>query len=321
MFGAQSSGNLIADRRYAYALAAFEAHDWNAAIDVLEQTLALVPQFIPAFVMLARAKLALDPDLSSATRQYVDELLQKALRIDLSDQYGAQVILSLIERNPIKQALSPAFVAGLFDQYASRFEQHLTQDLQYCGPELLLKSLKDACALRDAALFFTHVVDVGCGTGLMGAALKPYAQTIIGCDLSEKMIIKAQEKNIYTHLDVREMHEYLSECAHASTDLIIAADVLVYVGDLSPFFELCQNIIKQDGLVAFTVQSAPETLLHQYALGSDQRYVHTRTYLDHVLAKHGFDILVCEESAVRTDRNKPVPSCTLVATRNHFIPH
>ena len=109
-----------------------------------------------------------------------------------------------------------------------------SDDLGYRGPALLFKAVLAApCREREPA-FFGRAIDLGCGTGLAARAFAGLAGEIVGIDLSPRMIERARATGLYAELEVAEMLEGLRRQPDASADLILAADVMVYVHDLVP---------------------------------------------------------------------------------------
>src|SRR5439155_24800722 len=89
----------------------------------------------------------------------------------------------------------PRYLVELFDGYADRFDEHLVEKLHYRGPELLRAAVSRATPRTDLA-----VIDLGCGSGLCGALLRPVASTLVGVDLSPRMIEKARQRGVYDEL-------------------------------------------------------------------------------------------------------------------------
>jgi SAM-dependent methyltransferase len=122
----------------------------------------------------------------------------------------------------------------LFDQYAPSFEAALVDDLGYRGPALLLAAVAIARAAADRPLTFSRAIDLGCGTGLAARAFASIVDEIIGIDLSPRMIERARATGLYAEVDVAEIVEGLGGRPDGCADLILAADVMVYVHDMTP---------------------------------------------------------------------------------------
>jgi predicted TPR repeat methyltransferase len=303
-----SSGNLIVDRRYAYALEALAQEDFQACVELMGQTLEMAPDYTPLWILLGHALAALGENSQAI------EALQKALHLDPSDALGAKMALVRLGVGKTSEALSASFVAGLFDQYADRFEKHLVNDLKYCAPNVLYEALKNVCGGLNRPFSFARALDLGCGTGLMGEGLAPVVDHLEGCDLSAKMVAKARAKNIYNALDVMDMQTFMTGQPPTSVDLIIAADVLVYMGDLAPLLCQCALALQPQGLIAFTLQSYENDMpLEGYRLGEDQRFAHTHDYVMRTLQASGLICDQCDPQSTRYDRGQPIAGWCVVA--------
>jgi predicted TPR repeat methyltransferase len=199
---------------------------------------------------------------------------------------------------------SPAgYVRELFDQYAEHFDEHLVERLGYQTPALLDAALRKAAQLRDAS-----VLDLGCGTGLMGPYLRPLARSLAGVDLSGKMLDKARERQLYDELVCGEIGAYLATQA-ARFDLVVAADVLVYFGDLAPLFAQVRRVLRPGGWFGFSVEASTDGDL---VLRASNRYAHSLDYLRRQAGVAGFVVEVEESATLRTEHGTPVTGYLLV---------
>jgi predicted TPR repeat methyltransferase len=146
------------------------------------------------------------------------------------------------------------------------------------------------------------VLDLGCGTGLCGPLLRPVARRLTGVDLSPGMLDKARERGLYTELECVELTEYLSR-RHAEFDLIVAADVFVYVGDLAPVFSAVRRTLRDGGRFAFSVEAAE---VREFELSSTRRYRHSRAYVERLAAESGFVIDEIETCVLRRNNGTDV---------------
>ncbi|HEV7813513.1 MAG TPA: tetratricopeptide repeat protein, partial [Janthinobacterium sp.] len=191
-------------------------------------------------------------------------------------------------------AAAPAsYVRELFDQYAGHFERHLTEVLAYDMPRLLAA----AAGRQLPAAATADVLDLGCGTGLCGPWLRPFARTLAGVDLSQNMLDKAAAKGVYDHLVCAELGDFLSG-QEDSADLAVAADVFVYIGDLSAVFGGLRKALRPRGLLVFSVEAAAEGGAG-FILQPSHRYAHTLAYLRQLAAQHGFAVKAVEECVGR----------------------
>jgi predicted TPR repeat methyltransferase len=300
----RSSGDLRADRRYEYARAAFDEGDHAAAADLARQVLELAPDFAAAHALLGRSLAALGEAEAAV------EPLERALALEPEDALGVRLDLARLGRVPAGAAITQGYVRALFDDYAPTFERHLVKNLCYRGPNLLADALRRAASRRFRAFRFRRALDLGCGTGLMGEALAGLCEILEGVDLSPRMLAKAAKIRAYGRLHEAELGAFLAACPESSADLVVSADVFVYVADLAPIFRESCRVLARDGFLAFTVQA------HEgegVVLGEDARYAHGEPYLRAELDAAGFDIVLFEDVSTRMDRGEPVPGYLVVA--------
>ena len=262
----------VAQRRYAYARDAAKDGDHAAAAEVLEQALEWAPEWAAAWFALGEARERLGAAQAAAAA------FRATLRLDPVDAQGASARLALIEGRETA-ALPPAYIARLFDDYAPCFEAHLSSELAYRGPELIVAALDRIAPARQFACAF----DIGCGTGLMAMALRDRVDRFFGVDLSAKMVAKALQSGLYEALEVGDAVEFLSKQAQ-SADLIVAADVLVYFGDLDPIFVGARRALTRGGLFAFSVEAGEG---EGYQLRPTMRFAHSEPYLRAAAARAG----------------------------------
>lgn len=311
-----SSGDLIADRRYAYADAALKEGDAAAAADLARQALELAPGFAAGWFLLGEAReaqfraLESDPAASAHARDAV-AAYEAALACDPDDLQGARLRLAGLGVGDPLAAMGPGYVRALFDEYAIRFDRHLTASLKYRAPALLHDAVRRACSLRLRPFRFEQALDLGCGTGLAGEAFRPECGRLAGVDLSPAMIERARRKRVYDELSVGELVEWLSARPRAEADLVLAADVLVYLGNLAPLFAAAALALAHGGLLAVTVEAGTDGA----ALGPAGRYRHGEAHLRALAAEHGFAVALLEAGSTREDRGEPVPGLAAVLAR------
>ncbi len=301
-----SSGDLIADRRYKWALDQAARGDFGGAADVLAQTVTLAPNFATAWFALGAIRDRLG-DRSGAVAAF-----EQARDADPQDYHGARLQLARIGSGDTTPAMSETYVRRLFDQYAARYDTALTERLAYRGPTLLRQAVEEAMQASHRPLRFGSMLDLGCGTGLAGAAFHSVADRIVGVDLSPAMIAQAAAKDIYDRLHTDDLTAFLSdEISNASTyDLILAADVFVYVNDLSPIMAGVARVLSSDGLFAFTVETHSG---EGVKLLPTLRYAHGEPYIRHTLSEAGLAPLSIAKAAVRSEKGVPVDSLVVIA--------
>lgn len=306
------SGDPVLDRRYAWAEVALKEGDARACVDILDQTLAQAYGFTAAWHLYGQAQEALGHNEEAATAW------RQCLTLDPNDHFGARLDLARIGAMAAEEATSENFSGVLFDGYAERFDSHLVETLRYTAPALLKQALARTGEQTGRPLRFETVYDVGCGTGLMGEALRPETGFLAGCDLSPRMIERARAKHgpggapLYDKLAVAGLTSFLVSRPDVSADLVIAADVFVYIGDLRPAFSQSRRVLRPGGLLAFTAQSHTG---EGVVVGPDRRFAHAEVWLRERLAAAGLRVALMEAASTRQDRGAAVPGLIVVAER------
>lgn len=301
----QSSGDLIADRRYGMARGFRERGDNAAALDLLEQTVALAPSFAAAWFDLGHLReVAGDRDGAVAA-------FERALAADPSDRHGAGLRLRLL--NVGGHAMSADYVRAVFDQHAWKFDDALAA-LGYCAPQMLAGAVAEVCRERQRSAHFATMLDLGCGTGLSGAAFRPLTDWMEGVDLSPTMIAQARKKNVYDRLDVADLIESLDRHlrADARFNLIAAADVFVYCADLTLIASLVHEVLAPEGLFAFTVETHEADGV---ILGPKLRYAHGEAHVRTALEAAGMTVRRLAPVSTRLEADQPVPGLLAIAER------
>lgn len=252
------------------------------------------------------------------------EAWREVLALDPEDHGGAAVRLAALKRGETPDRASPAYVATLFDQHAAAFEDILVGQLGYRAPTRLAEMIA-AVLPPDAEPSF---LDLGCGTGLMAAALDAALPGerghSTGLDLSEEMLGEADERGLYDELYVGDAVAFL----HAPSEdedgdvagpweLIAAADVLPYLGALEDLFAGAFAQLVPGGLLAVTTETLPEDAFPPsgWTVGPHQRFHHAESYLRRALEAAGFEIAALEPWVIRTNLGNPEPGHLVVARR------
>ena len=278
-----------------------EDGDFAAAADLFVQVVERVPAWAPGWAGLAEAR-ERGGDPAGARDAWA-----RVAAHDPDEVLGAAAHLARLEgRTPV--ALPGGYVRALFDDYAPRFDRHLVATLDYRGPAILGDALERAVPGRR----FARVLDLGCGTGLMGVALAGRADRIDGVDLSPAMVERARATGAYATLAAGSLEEALAAADAASYDLVVAADVLVYVGDLAPVLAGAARALRPGGLLGFTVQALAG---FGFALGPDMRFSHGRAHVSEGLASAGLRALVLDDASTRREKGSAVPGLVVAAER------
>jgi predicted TPR repeat methyltransferase len=298
-----SSGDLIADRRFEWARDHADRGDLAAAADLLTQALEIAPDYISAWFMLGEIYARLG-DKAGAEAAF-----RKTLALDPEDRSGAHLQLMQLGAETAGE-MPPAYVRALFDGYAPVFDRTLVDRLDYCGPGLLFH----AVMASGRPLRFRRVLDLGCGTGLAAGAFRAHCTHLVGVDLSPGMIAQARVKGFYDRLEVGDVAEFLrgEAAAGAAYDLVIAADVFVYMKELGPVLAAAARIMTGDALIAFSVETCEGDGV---MLRDTLRYAHGRRHVLDALAGAGLALVSLEAASTRSEKGAPVAGLICVASR------
>lgn len=236
---------------------------------------------------------------------------EEVLAIDPEDHGGAAVRIASMGRGDTPPKAPDAYVETLFDQQAGDFEDILVEQLGYAVP-LQVRQKLQVLSLGP----FKRLLDLGCGTGLTGAALHDMVADMTGIDISENMVEISHDKEIYETLYVAEVEDFLEDNDDEPFDLIAATDVLPYLGALEPlFFGTAENMLA-GGIFAFSSEALAEgDPTGPYRVGPHQRFLHKESYIRERLAATGFEILSFEDINVRMQDGEPSPGHLVIARR------
>ncbi len=307
-----SSGDLIADRRAEYAHMLAESGDHTDAADLMSQALELVPDWAAGWFRLA------DYQEKSGRKEAAVAALKKVLELNPDDIFGAGLKLALLGGAETPEQPSSLYVAQLFDDYADRFDKSLVEKLHYTVPEKLAALI----AAQAGNQRFAHVIDLGCGTGLFGERIRDKADHLEGFDLSANMLAKAEEKGIYDRLAQADLSLPPESCglfakgkaSENRANLVSAADVLMYLGNLDSVFVIASKLIADDGLFAFSVEDGGDE--GDFVLRESLRYAHSERYIRQLCKRFGLDILDIHKTTIRNDGGKPVFGILFLARKS-----
>lgn len=245
-----------------------------------------------AFVELGRAQCELGKVAEA------EQAFNRALQLNPDLRY-AQFWLSAINDQSSTDAAKHRFVSRLFDGHAADFNEILVGQLGYKTPWLLADAMKGIVGPGR----LLDVLDLGCGTGLCANSFEEMTNSIDGVDLSGNMLDEARKLGKYRALVQGDLVEAMSGMKDRY-DLVLAADVFVYVGGLERVFRSCKDLLNEGGYFAFTVEISD----HQdgYMLRATGRYAHSDIYIRQLAAGHGFDVIQHENTVLRTDAGSPI---------------
>jgi predicted TPR repeat methyltransferase len=226
------------------------------------------------------------------------------------DHPVARHMLAACSGRDVPPRASDAFVEQTFDSFAASFDAKLAK-LHYRAPALVAEMLGASGIEASKSL---DVLDAGCGTGLCGPLVAPYARRLVGVDLSARMLAQARARNVYDELVKGELTACLRDAA-AAFDVIVSADTLVYFGPLENVVAASANALRPGGLLIFTVEESIDAGSPAgYSISPTGRYRHTREYLERVLADAQLwsEILPAE---LRLEAGDPVPGLVVRGTK------
>ncbi len=297
---------------------------FDQAVASYERALALNPRHRPALMgrgktqwSLSRltdalasyeAALEIEPDCSESLMNRGDILLvlhrrtegMASLRRAVAcgaDAERIKFVLASVGEETVPAMAPTGYLKDLFDDYADRFDAELVQVLRYRAPELLAQLI-----LRNSPATPLDILDLGCGTGLCGPLMQPLARRLTGVDLSNNMLAQARDRDVYSELECTELTDYLA-ARDAEFDLVVAADVVIYIGDLTPVFSGVRRALRAGGRFAFSVEAGEQ---RDWELAETRRYRHSRPYLERLAAEHGFEIDAIEDAVLRREAGSDV---------------
>jgi predicted TPR repeat methyltransferase len=195
---------------------------------------------------------------------------------------------------------SDAYVRKVFDEFAGSFDKNLAK-LGYRAPQIVADHLNQVLVCQPNSL---RIGDLGCGTGLCGPLVKPWALHLSGCDLSEGMLLRARKLSVYDELLAQELVQYLLD-RPTSFDLLISADTLCYFGELGPALTAAKAALRPRGKLVFTVEASLSGSA-AFQLQSHGRYSHKHECVRDTLAQCGFSVIALTPQVLRQENKQGV---------------
>jgi len=322
----QGRGGLLA--RNAYAAMLSDNGDKEGALAVARETAMLYPNVagaaaglgavllgaeqLPTAIAEFQRALRLDPELDEARLLLGEAWLAAGEAERALDEFSKLPpgTPSLAQKIAGAQAMGArprsdaGYVRHLFDQFSADYDARMIAHLSYRAPQIL----RELAALTMAGRSGLAVLDLGCGTGLSGAAFKDLAARLDGIDLSPAMIQKARARGIYHSLAVGDIESGMD----GAYDLILAADTLVYLGDLETTMKSVARALMPDGFFLFTVEKKDG---EGFELGPKRRWRHSQTYIRGLAQEHGLDIAGLVDCVPRMEAHAPVEGFAVALRR------
>lgn len=200
--------------------------------------------------------------------------------------------------------IEPHELEKVFDPFASAFDDVLVRMLDYRGPQVVGALVELHAEMRGA-----NVLDLGCGTGLVGVVLKAAGAGMIdGVDLSRRMLDQARASGAYGNL-MRD--DITSLVAGRLYDVVTCADAAPYLGDLERLYATACRAMRRGGVFILTVQHRKPYEGKPFELDAKtRRFSHARAYLIDLALEFGLDVLQMSEKPLRIENGKPDPFLT-----------
>lgn len=246
--------------------------------------------------------------LAAGDRDAAHETFTACLRGCPGDPVASHMLISLAGGNAPSRA-AESYVESTFDSFAATFDRTLVGRLKYCGPEHVAAALKSWHGEPDATL---RLLDAGCGTGLCGPLLRPFASVLEGVDLSGEMLKRAEMRGGYDRLEKADLTGFLASVA-LPYDAIVAADVLIYFGDLTALFSAAASALRARGAFIGTVELSAA---NDFVLTPSGRYAHSRGCLESAASAAGLAVHASETFTLRKEHGQPVEALLFTFTKS-----
>ena len=317
--------------------AAFEAgKEWTRAEQCYKAALDIDPDCPDAFYLLSALYLKLErftearhfnyrgiavAPAGSKPKIVLGQALYELGRVDdaialfenwLKEEPGNPVathLLAAYRRQQVPAQCSNPYIEQTFDAFATSFENVLGR-LKYCGPQLV----RDYLATLDPAPNILNALDLGCGTGMVGQAMQPYARELVGVDLSQAMLEQSAAKQIYRQLHKADITEFL-QASRDRFDLIACMDTFVYLGRLDEVIALVYEKLNAGGLLLFSTEKLGGSGDTSYHLNISGRYSHHPDYVTALLGRTGFRLQHMSDVPIRTESGCQIEGQFVCAVR------
>jgi predicted TPR repeat methyltransferase len=195
----------------------------------------------------------------------------------------------------------------MFDSMAEFYDLHMVRGLKYQLP----KQVSDQILERNPDKKI-NVLDLGCGTGLLGVYLGRLDGALVGVDPSMKMIERAARHKVYDRFHTVNLHDALRETPDALYQVIAALDVFIYAGDVSQAIPNSYRVLAAGGMMVFSFETAPEKGPDLLLLPSG-RYAHKRSHVEALCKAAGFATVEVRDTALREENRQPVNGFVVTA--------
>ncbi len=253
----------------------------------LEKVMDICPDFYEAFFSMAQCYRKMKDEENMLT--YLNKTLAK-----LPKHPGANHLLASFNKKTSSK-YSSEYAQDLFDRYANHFEEHLLSSLKYQVPFIIKEKLQSLNPSKKS-----KILDLGCGTGILGKTIIDQFPNIVGVDISSNMIQETRKKEIYTTLYTDDIHDFLLK-NEEKFDLIVAADVFIYIGNIKTIFTGIKKCLSHNGYFIFTIELSSEINIKDFQLGKTGRFSHDIDYIETLCKDTNFEIVEKEEIILREE--------------------
>lgn len=271
---------------YDMAMTYDKLNKYELCFFYLEKAIKINPDFSEALYSMAQYYRKMKNE--KKMREYLQKTLLKR-----PNHPGANHLLSSL--NGETSSYSLEYARDLFDRYADFFEDHLVNTLNYKVPFIIKEKLKFLNPPKNS-----RILDLGCGTGLLGKTLIDVFPNLVGVDISSNMIKETRKKDIYTELYINDIDAFLLR-NEQEFDLIIASDVFIYITDLQTIFSSVKKSLNPSGYFIFTIEPLMEITTENCQLEKSGRVSHTIKYVKSLCKNNGFEIIENEEITLREE--------------------
>ena len=285
------------------------AGDARRAADMLEAALVGSPPQSGVWSMLGQAYHRL------GLTDRAGEAYAEASALEPDNAYLRHLAMAVGASPAVDDRASEQYVTEVFDGFATRFEESLFS-LGYRIPGVMLRMIEaqDPDIARGRARL-GDVLDLGCGTGLMGAVLHDLlGGRLVGVDLSPRMLDVARAKQVYTELRCADVLSALRK-DDAGYAVILMADLLCYFGALEEIFAAARLRLAPGGSLLFSVEAGmPGT---NWVLTRNARYQQSEAYVRSALSRAGFAVPDFRIEVLRFENGEPVEGYVVLTARGH----
>jgi len=235
------------------------------------------------------------------------EAFETSIELDANIKTKATYFISALKQNSLHADDKYNHVKNLHDIHANTFDSHLQNKLGYKIPNILFNEFQHLRNMsKDSSKI--NILDLGCGTGLCGIEFKEIPSHITGVDLSPGMIEKAKLTNTYDQLFTDELYHYLIN-NNDKKDLILSADVFIYVGNIDDIIPACAKLLNENGLIVFSVEATKDI---DYKLRVSGRYSHSKEYIERLAHESDLKIVTVKPVVIRKEIDKNIDGFVFV---------